>query len=174
MVLDWRCLGVLADMAWEIFITVPWAQWNAGSVQDSSYSSRLAQQCHHCVFPFLVSPSRQLISKIETQTSQISWLFNFWSWWIPICVWPCWFTAPALMHFRINRVDLLHWLVHHPYQCVLWRTWMRRNHQLCSSTQCCVLSTFLAHKLFHYVLIPNVPWLPRLVVLSGQGHFYFG
>ena len=164
MLLDWQCLGVLADMDWENVETVPWAQCHTGSVQDLSSSSRLSQKCQHCVFLLLFSPDCRIISQIETRTSKISWLFHFCIWWGPICVWICWCTAPASMHFRINHVELWHWLVHHPYKCVLWRTWMRRNHQICYSTKCCVPSIYLAHKLYHHVVLPNLPWLPRLVV----------
>ena len=103
-------------------------------------------------------------------SGRISWLFHFCSLWWPIYVWPCWCTAPSLMYFCINRVDLWYRLVHNPYECVLWHTWMFRNHQLCSSTQFCVPSTCLSHKLYHHVMIPNLPWLTRLVVLSSQGH----
>ena len=170
MLLDWRYLGLLADMAWENVETVPWVQLHTGSVQDSSYSYRLAKTCQHYVVLFLVSPACQLISQIDTQTYRISWLFNFCSQWWPICVWPCWCTAPALMHFRIDHVDLWHRLVHHTYECVIWRAWMRRKNQLCSWTQCCVPSTCLAQNLYYHVVLSNLPLITRLVVLSGQGH----
>ena len=69
--------------------TLPWGQWDIGSIQSCWPSSILSQQFQRCTCPYLVFIFHRKLWQSFWQTFRTSLLFCFYTGWFQLYDWPC-------------------------------------------------------------------------------------